>query len=1247
MSMGNLAVVAGMTINNLTMTWTPGQGLTGSGALSLGGTTLNLSGTYTDASNWTFNANGTISLFGSAPVTANGSYSKSSGTGSGSFTMSMGTVSIVSGISVSGMTMSWDPTNGLTGSGVIGLGSLHVSISVSYSDSSNWTFTATANGSGSVTVVPGAGINATSFTGTISDAAGTINWQMSVTLSNITLVSNLATLVNPTFTISNACPEGLPDSQCPTGNTSYLWASGTLEMNLGVGLGTQDVGLTGVYGLQSGGFELTATFSDISVVSGLLTIKSPTISLSYNEGKTVSTGTIGGLGNGTVNGYTISISGTVALNLPGFSQSLPVLLTYALGGGGGSSGYNFNLTCDFPSIGTLGSTGAATSDFAYTSSASSISLNGLSVNIPANTLVLGGQFVLPGWMASYLGGSLPNVALYATYTNAESYSVSGVFPTNLPIPTGSPDFSFSVTSFSVSLSMGLLGYTQKLDASGTFTISGSAGNAVINVVIGLSYQDATEEITGSITATAVEGYLWNNAFGLPGINLQAFAIQVGIELATSPIPLPSLGLAANLVITGPLASNLGIVSGTSIFALLNLSATSPCMDVQIGRPGGPTAINIGGGLITASYADLVLAPDGCTVGTYVVQPGFALDFQGAFFGVPLSVSALISIDPTYAPAIDFTGTMSVGAFNIQNFINFSGATVTISFTPVSFSCAFSGTATILGVTVMMAGSAAENSDAGTSSMSLTASISSFSVYGFTLQNVSFSAQYDESPGHVDFTLSATGSMSVLGNSLSVNQMTFTFSNGIVNTIYVDVSANIGVSGVLGISGDFTLSASTSSRTFLLTATGQVTMGGFSMVIAACPNNQPGLTISNSGFNLCAATFTEGFFTATISGSMYWSAPSPGTTINNASGQVVQAQANDFNFSATNVGMSICGFGVFGAVNIGDVGGVFFASASAGIGLSNTSSDQLVHIAGSFDSQGNFSFTGTGGVTLAAINFSLAVTAAVQGSNMAVTATTNLMIAGSGYTLSGSFATVPGGVKTIMAITDDLNIAGFDLGKASITLLVQPGTESVTVTDSMALGGIFNAYLNGTIGAINGQAVFNFSLTSGINIPGVAIAGSLNLSNCSDSNCTSLIPFHASVSGQFLDFYGFSYSFGSVNVNPDWSFTLQSSGSTNSCSDWTSFGVVRFQACFAGTYSIYLSTSAPNVAFQVGFNVGINRMVWVVKVSCSGHWYNPRSWHCSVSAGWGPSRSLVSISGSVDSNGNVRASFDGIAWRFKI
>ena len=1268
MAMNNLAVATGMTINSLTMSWSPSGGLTGSGALVLGGTTLNLAGSYTNNSNWSFDANGSLSLFG-ATVTASGTVSKSSGSMTGSYTMSMGTVSIASGLSVSGMTMSWSSGNGLTGSGAIAIGSLQVTINASYTDSNNYTFTATTNGSGSITILPGVSISGAAFTGTISKSSGVLNWNMSVSFSSITLISNLATLVNPVFTISNFCPESLSASQCPTGNTQYFSATGTLRMNLGTGLGSQDVALTGVYGVQTGGFELSATFSNITVISGILTVSSPTISLSYNRGKTVSTGAISGVGDGTVNGYTISISGTVNLDIPGFSQSVPVLLTYRPAG----TGFDFTLTSDFPSVGTLGSTGAALASLVYTSASTSISLNGLNVTVPANTLVFGGEFVLPDWMATYLGGTLQNVALYATYTNAASYSVSGVFQTNLPLPTGSPDFSFSITSFSVSLSMSTLGYKQSLAATGTFTISGSAGNAVIDVTLGMGYQLATQEITGSITATATQGYLWNDAFGLPGVNLQAFAIQVGIVLGTTPIPLPSLGLAADIVITGSLASNLGIVSGTPISAVLNLSATNPCLDVQIGTSGGPVAISIGGGLITATYAHLLLAPDGCTVGTYVVQPGYQYDFVGSFFGVSIEQSMRVTINPTDPQKIDFYGVTKIGAFNIDGFLNFSGAEVTVAYTPTSFFCGFSGQATILGTSVLMAGSVSYDQIELSSTLSLTASISSFNVYGFPLQDLTLGVEYTQTPDDVSFSLSAAGTMSILGNLIPFDsstgtistsgfgtasfapqtgasvsgQVNFTFANGTVDSISIQVATGISVGSVLSINGQFSLFASTSSGAFVLSATGKVNVGTFTMAIAGCPNNQPGLTISNTGFNLCAATLDNGFFSATIAGAFYWSAPSAGTTITNASGQAVQAQANDFNFAATNVSMSVAGFGVFGSVNIGNVGGVTFAKVATSIGLSNTSSDSLVQISGSFDSQGNFSFTGSGGVKLAAINFTLAVTAAAQGSNMSVTADTNLMIAGSGFALTGTFTKVSTGVKTTMSITSGMTISGFNLGTTTVTVFVQPGTEYVLVTNSLSLGGIFSSYLNGTLGAVNGEAVFNFTLTSGINIPGVSVSGNLKLSNCGNASCTSVGTFAASVSGQFKDFHGFSYSFSSVSVNSNWSFSVSSSGSTTSCSDWTSFGVVRFKACFSGTYSVTLSTSSPNVAFSIGSNVAVERSIWVVTVSCSGKWYNPRSWRCSVSAAWGASRPLVSIGGTVDSNGNVRSSFNGIVWRFKV
>jgi len=320
-------------------------------------------------------------------------------------------------------------------------------------------------------------------------------------------------------------------------------------------------------------------------------------------------------------------------------------------------------------------------------------------------------------------------------------------------------------------------------------------------------------------------------------------------------------------------------------------------------------------------------------------------------------------------------------------------------------------------------------------------------------------------------------------------------------------------------------------------------------------------------------------------------------------------------------MTICGFGATGSLSIGYVGSSFFASVTAGLGLSNSSSDQLVQVAGSFDSAGNFTLTGTGQLKLAAINFTLSVTASSQGGQVSVTGDTNLVIAGSGFALSGTFASVPGGVKVSMSVMANLSIAGFNLGQATITVFVQPGTEYVSINSALSLGGVFNANLSGYLGAVNGQALFNFTVSTGINIPGVAVSGNLTMTNCGDSSCTSTGSFKASVSGQFLDFYGYSYQFSPVTVNPDWSFTVNSAGSISTCSDWTSFGVVQFSACLGGYYNVTLSTSTPYVAFNLGFDVAVKRQIWTVTISCSGRWYNPASWNCDINAGWGPTRDI--------------------------
>jgi titin len=1242
MTMGTVTVVSGMTVNSLTMTWSPSTGLTGAGTLTIAGTAVNLTGSYTNSNNWSFTVSGNISLFG-ANIAATGTVTKSNGTTTGSYTMTVGNLSLVSGISATGLVMTWSTGNGLTGTGTIDFSDFAVAFSVQYTDSSNWTLNATSSGSGSIPIIPGVTISGASFTGTVTKVSGTVSLNLSVSFSSLTLIANLVSLQNATFSISNSCPTTFTSTLCPSGNTSYLSATGTLQMNLGTGLGTQNVAMSAVYGIQSKGFELSAGFSDITIVSGLLKVTSPTISLSYGRSKTVSTGTITGIGDGTKNGYTLSISGDVALSMPGFSQSISVKLTYGTNAVGG---YNFVLNGDLVDVGTIGETGAAVADLVYSSAAMSLSLNGLQVTVPANTLVLGGKFVLPAWLAKYLGHTVESVALYATYTNPTSYSITGAFQLNLPIPTGSSSFKFSITSFSVSLAQSVLGYTQSLNATGTFTVSGSAGNAVIDITLGLSYQDSTETITGSITASASQGYLWSDAFGMPGVQLQAFAIQVGIELATSPIPLPSLGLAANLVINGTTAKVLGITQGTPIFALVNISATNPAMVIRIGVQGGPTAINIAN-VLTATYAELYLAPDGCTVGTYVIQPGFSFYFDGTILGVPLTVQAKITIN---GDNVNLDASVAVGAFNVTNSINFDGAVWTIAVDKDSAAFGFSGSGTIFGVTVLFSGETKYDLTTGKVLASYKGSVSDFNLYGFSLKNVSLTMDtvFDPQNKTASISISGTGSMTILGAELKIEQMVFSWQNGVFKTLAVQVSANIVVTNSISLVGDFFLNADLATQQFTLSATGKIVMGPFSLDIAACPNGQPGLSISTSGFNLCAATLDVGFARATISGVMYFAAPSAGTYIGNSAGSSVQAQAGDFNFGASNVTVDICGFAsATGYLRLGNVGGTFFAQVSAGIGLSNTSSDQLVQISGAFDSAGNFTLTGTGQVKLAAINFNLNVTASSQGGQVSVSAGTNLSIAGSTFALTGTFAKVSGGVKITMSVMANLTISGFDLGQATVTVFVEPLTEYVSISSALSLGGIFNANLSGNLGAVNGQALFNFTVSTGINIPGVAVSGNLTLTNCGDSSCTSTGTFRASVSGQFLDFYGVSYSFSSVNVNSDWSFTSTSSGSVSTCSDWTSFGVVQFSACVGGSYSVTLSTASPYVAFNLGFDINVSRQIWTVTISCSGRWYNPRSWSCDVNAGWGPTRNFVSISGTVDSDGNVRASFNGITWRFKI
>jgi len=236
----------------------------------------------------------------------------------------------------------------------------------------------------------------------------------------------------------------------------------------------------------------------------------------------------------------------------------------------------------------------------------------------------------------------------------------------------------------------------------------------------------------------------------------------------------------------------------------------------------------------------------------------------------------------------------------------------------------------------------------------------------------------------------------------------------------------------------------------------------------------------------------------------------------------------------------------------------------------------------------------------------------------------------------------------LALSSNLTMAGYNLGQGTLALAVQPGSESISIADNMSLGGIFTGSLNGYIGAVNAQPVFNFNIAVGVNIPGVPVSGMLGLTNCTDSSCTSTTnSLTATLAGSFKDVSGVSYNFGAVRVNSDWSFNVTSSGSTNSCTGWTSLGFSRMQGCVSGSYNVTLSSSSPYLSFTAGFGAGISGQVWVISFSCSGHWYDPSSWRCSDTSHWGSTHNLASVGASIDSQGNVRAGFRGATFQFKV
>ena len=823
--------------------------------ITVAGVNLPITLTYSSPSTWSValtNATLPIGPTGtSVDLTVTGTLADSAGTLSGSLSAavpSTSPVTIIAGVSFWG-SLSFSFTSAsstFTGSATLDVGTLSLPVSFTYTNPTDWSATITVTGSPTgFSVAPNFTIPLSSLTGSVSygyvngNDFPTLQWSVTASLAPITLVSGVVSLSGTTLSIATCPPpltgyQGQPvSSPCPSAAVgTFVFLNGTLNLTF-PGLGAQSLTYAANVNLATGGFDLSATMpGPITVVANVLSISAPSFQLSYNDPGFATPGpalTLNGLGS--AGGFQLLISATASLSFAGTSVTIPVSLVYDPSG--------LAVVADFTPAFSLGSTGASINTLAFTTAAATLALNGVSVNVPADTFILGGSLSLPSFIQTYLGTN-SSIAIDVTYSSPSDFAVNATFPMSVPI-SASSEFSFTfgdlVLSAGVSPSQGAY---LSLSESGQLTISGAAAGGTdqtINVTLALTYQSSGNQLLFSISGSG-----WNNAFGYSGLDITTIGIQAGVSL-TPPVPTPSFGFTASGVLPASLTSDLGIGTGASVplSFTMNISDVSPCLAVAIGSdaPGAPSVINIGSGVLTASYATFVAAPSGCSVAGTTIAPGFSVAFNGTFVGVAVTFNATLTLSP-----FSFSGTASVSGFSVGPFtLQNAYVSVTIG---SSFSLVFSGGIELNGPSnqVTVAGDISSN---GTFNLSGTANIN---LAGFSMAVTVNANKYSFSFFGVTFSgvsVTASASVSLLGSSVSIEGSFGPAPGGGVQTQLMG-NATFSPGGFNLGNVNFDLSISPTQQLF--TASANVNLGGiFTGSISGTLNH-----VNNTvGFNFSLAT----------------------------------------------------------------------------------------------------------------------------------------------------------------------------------------------------------------------------------------------------------------------------------------------------------------------------------------------------------------------------------------------------------
>jgi hypothetical protein len=929
-------------------------------------------------------AAGLLTISGT-PVDFTGSVTHSSAGGPTTFTASgalRSAVPIATNVSLESASLSWDGST-FSGSGSVLItgdaGNVSIDAAFDFSDPKSWSAKLSMRSGRTWMPVRGLTLVNVTASGFIGRTPQYTQWGINLGADTVKLGNNNVVLDAPSLQATGYCVTGAPCT---------VDFAVTTALRVTAFGGSFSSNILGHYNAATKELSLVATLGGLTIAPGF---GFNAATLHIDKG---------------ADGLALNITAAVQL----FGRTFTLTITYDSQG-----------TTALVDVGTwLPFTGAPTMNNAfivYTSYNGTVQIGDKSVAVTRNSVQLSASTGVPDWFGNLVGdktaradvqGTIGLSPLQLDLTLTFSFNRVQIFSTG-GVTLRADAVSFRVIANGSS-------FSSSLSALGTLTIPsiGSSAPADLDVAIGLEFDPTTFSISGSLSLVGSGGgAAWLDAFGVPGLNIVQLTIAVGISAGQ-----PRLGFAGTVVLPNGWVTQIGVTPGAPITLAASIGASQNCFAISIGSPGqANNAIDIANlHAVTAKYANLVIAPSGCTIGQTIFEPGLSLAFDGAVLGVQIKATVAITPRP-----FAMSATFELGDINLKG-LSVHNTAVHVEISPTVKAIDFNADADIFGVTAHVDGSFSVVN--GVSRILFDGTIHTPNFQGFQLNELTVNFEYLSSPQTL--TITALGDVVVLGSTVKV-AFTFQMFNGRI--IEADGSADVHIvvgQLVLDGHGDFHFSQNNFPD---INITGTATAGGRALSNVSASLHQGSLWFA-------ADLAAGGVFSPAphVSGAVAWKSAPTGQlpTLRSADGNQVAAQPGDFRFDATGIGLPVSGFNLTLDLGIGRVGGVFFAKVSTQLNVGLDYFQFAAQLTGSFDSTGNFSLAGTGNATIGGVaNVGLTFNVAKQSGTWTVggSGTINIPSLGS-VAVSGSFTKDPT-YGTLYSLQGSLALrpGGYDFGNA--------------------------------------------------------------------------------------------------------------------------------------------------------------------------------------------------------------------------